>query len=249
MKKHIFTNHCVDFEELLDPVKWAKKKKALDHILVTLDKQSKTQEAKLRVDFNNWNLYTDDQSCPAYFGMGGEWFAWHFLNHYGRLFNMHTIEMTDSVDSSKEDYGTDGRGYSIIDSKSKYRTTNRRPIANSPVEVQVKFTMNRMKEFMANDGSRLPNFGLNAMSTAIKTNKAYQTRYIVFSTGKGIHFSLDKMSNGMFEFIGYSEIIACIDRDFVFLNRLRESIGLDPVPLIESPNDAEGTVLFADLDT
>jgi hypothetical protein len=247
MKNHVFVNHCVDFDELLNPNNWVKGK-TVDRFLVALDKQSKTEEAKIRVDFANYQDYTDNESCPAYFGMGVEWLAWHFINHYGRNFNIEGLQMTDSEGSSEEDYGVDGVGRTIIDSKNKYRTTNRRAVQGSEVFLQVKGTLNRLKEYTPNDGSRLPNFGMNAMATAITTNKALQARYIVFTTGKGLHFSMEKMCRGLIEVISYADIKAHMDQDFVFLNRLRASVGLAEIPLEFSKGDAEGLIQFEGLE-
>lgn len=246
MKRHVFVNHCVDFDQLLNPNNWVAGK-TLDKFLLVLDKQSKTAEAKLRVDFANAANYSDDQNCPAYFGMGVEWLAWHFLNHYGRNFNIEGVQMTDSEGSADEDYGVDGVGRSIIDTKTKFRNTNRRATKGSEVYLQVKGTLNRTKQYKPNDGSRLPNFCTNAMATAITSSKAYQARYIVFTTGAGLHFAMDKMCRGLLEVVNYRDIKAHMDTDFVFLNKLRTSAGLIEVPLDFSAADAEAVPMFEGL--
>lgn len=236
MANHVFVNHCVDFAAILSPTNLVKGK-TIDNMIKEAFKQSKTADAKMRVDFANYKDYGTDQWCPAYFGMFGEWFAWHFLNHYGSYFNVEGVEMTDSEGSSIEDYGVDGVGFTVRSQDLK--STGRGPEKGSPVKIQVKATMNKTKEYKANDGSRLPNFGLNALSESIVCGDAYKARYIVFTFGAGLHYSLDKMSNKLFEVIAYKKIKALADMDVVFLNRLRTSVNLPALPVAASVKDPE----------
>ena len=234
MSKHIFSNACVDFSTILA-------KPDLDHMLKTAHAQSKTELARMRVDFDNYKDYNADQWCPTYFGMFVEWLASHYLNHFGHLFNVEQVSMTDSVGSTTEDYGVDGIGSSFRDQID--RTTGRKSVKGSPVYVQVKGTLNKTKEYKPNDGSRLPNFGMNAMSAAIKSGHAYQSRYIVFTTGAGLHYALDKMSNNMLEVIGYKKIRALVNDNNTFLNILRESVNLPLIPNIMSQTDPDYSVI------
>lgn len=154
MKQHVFTARCIDFEPIL-------KEANLKKMLKVVFEQSKTEEARKRVDFTNYKDYDVDEFCPIYFGMFVEWLAWHFLNHYGHVFNIQGLEMTSSIGSSEKDYGVDGRGLCIKD--QLLTSTGRKSVNGSPVYVQVKGTMNSNKEYQANDGSRLPNFATNAI--------------------------------------------------------------------------------------
>ena len=229
MKTHIFSNICINFDELL-------KEANLDKMLKAAYKQSKTEEAKKRTDVGNYKDYDTNEWNPKYFGMFSEWLCWHYLNHFGYEYNIHSTEMTDSVDGNTEDYGIDGVGLSI--KRQLLQKTARCAQANSPVYIQVKGTMNKTKIYLANDGSRIPNFGLNAMSEAIKTGRPQQARYIVFTTGQGSHYTLeDKMANGLFEVIGYNEISKRIKNNTVFLNRLRASVNLAEFPITLAPLD------------
>jgi hypothetical protein len=245
MNNHIFQNHCVDFEEILSPSNWTKGK-CLDRMLKSAHDQSRTEEAKLRVDFANYKDYGQDQWCPIYFGMFTEWLAWHFFNHYGRLFNVEGCEMLASEGSSEQDLGTDGRMQSI--KRQPMSKTFRIAEKGSPVYLQVKGTMNKTKVYAANDGSRLPNFCTNAMSDAIRTGQAYKARYIVFTTGEDIHYTLDSMSNGMLEIVSYKDIKACLDMDWVFLNRLRSNVGLTEVVMGPCDIDPESAIIRAELE-
>jgi hypothetical protein len=239
-----FINHCLDFEELLNPA--FVEKQTLSRMLKMAYKQSCRDEAKERYDITYGkfsDLEEDDESCAAYFGDFGEWLAWHFLNYYGHAFNIQSSIMLSAVGNTSEDYGTDGIGYTIKECQD--RGTNRIFKKNAKVYIQVKTTLNPNKEYKPNDGSRLPNFGMNAMSDSIKTGSAYNARYLVFTTGKGLHFAMDKMSNNMMECIGYSKITRLMDRDTGFFNRLRLSVGLAPITLpdvvdSESPMISQG---------
>ena len=238
MKSHIFSNICTDFEPVL-------KEANLDKMLKAVYKQSKTEEAKKRIDIANYKDYDTDKWDPKYFGMFVEWLCWHYLNHFGHLYNIQATEMVDSVDSNSEDYGIDGMGLSI--KRQLFQSSARCAQAGSPVYIQVKGTMNKTKVYKANDGSRIPNFGLNAMSEAIKTGRPQQARYIVFITGKELHYTLEsKMANGLFEVIAYNEISKRIKNNTVFLNRLRASVNLPEHPVELAPMDPISAAIIAE---
>jgi hypothetical protein len=230
MKIHTFINYCINFEELLT-------EPTLKGMLKIAKKQSITEEAKKKVDLANYKDYNQNESCPAYIGLFGEWLCWHFLNHYGHLWKVAEIEMTDSIDNAVADYGIDGTGVTTYDQLLK--TTHRKATKGSPVYIQVKTTFNSAKEYSPNDGSRIPNFGLNALSNALLAGKSYQARYILFTTGKGLHYTLEKMSNGIIEVINYKTIHKLMDNDVVFLNRLRNSVGISEIPFSDSECDPE----------
>lgn len=230
MARHIFENYCVDFDSLLREAKFSK-------IIREAHKQSKTLEAKVRADFDHYKDYGLDDSCPMYFGLFLEWFATPFLNHFGQMFNLHQVSMLNEVGNAAEDGGVDGNALSMIERKSKGRT--RLTKAGSPVFLQVKATLDSTKEFKTNDGSRLANFVMNAMSTAIATGHAYTARYVVFTSGKGLHYKLDNNSNNMMEVVGYDQISKLIDGNVAFLNVLRVMVGLNPLPITTAIQDPE----------
>lgn len=227
-KLPIFTVRCIDWDAVLATPN-------LSNMMKIVKEQSKTEEAKKRVNLATYKDYNEGEECPPYFGMFGEFLCYHFLNHYGHLWNIEGVTMTDSTNSAIEDYGTDGVGYSAIDGKYKGRRVKK----GTPVYLQVKATTNSTKEYQPNDGSRLPNFGMNAMSTAIVTGKAYQGRYVVFTTGRGLHWTLDKMSNGLLEVINYEKIKPLVNGSVTFLNRMRVAVGLDELPIEAAEADPE----------
>jgi hypothetical protein len=98
----------------------------------------------------------------------------------------------------------------------------RRAEPMAPVYIQTKGTLNPRKEFTTNDGARLPNFFMNAQAQALEEGAAYTARYILFTTGKGIHWRLDNNSGGMAEVVNFREIAKHVDGNVVFWNALRK---------------------------
>lgn len=237
MSKHVFKNHGINFGYLLDSSIVDKKGNWLSTFLNRLKEQSKDQTAKMRVHFADYKDYTDNETDPLYFGMGVEWFASVFLEHYGHEFNLEGLAMTDDVGSQAMDLGTDGLAKSVR--KQTMRKTNRIAQKGSPVYIQVKGTTNKTKIHIANDGSRITNFLTNAMSHAMVSGYPFQARYILFTTASGIHYRLDQMSHGFLEVIDYDKINKMIRGDIVFLNKLREDVGLPLLPMNASTPDQE----------
>lgn len=233
MKKHIFTNVCIDFEEILSTPKFEK-------MLRTAYKQAKTNEAIRRTSLGEYKDHNDnnDEWSPMYYGLFVEWFAQEYLNHFGHLFNLSNVQMLEHVGSAEQDNGVDGTAISTNAKKGPIRTVACK--RGSPVYIQVKGTLNPTKEHTANDGSRLPNFFMNAYSTAIQTKCAYQARYIVFTTGKGLHYRLEDMCNHLVEVINFKKITKLVNGDHQFLNILRESVGLESFELPQFEGDPEG---------
>ena len=229
--KHVFENVCIDFEEILATPDFK-------HMLRVVQRQAKTTEAKQRTDISNYKDYNADEWSPMYFGMFVEWFAEQYLNFFGYLYNIANVEMLDAVGTAYQDNGVDGMGITLATKKQTSRTV----IAHKqggPVYIQVKGTMNYNKEHMANDGSRLPNFTTNAMSSAIKNGTAYYTRYVLFTTAKGIHYRLKEMWNDMVEVIDIHKIAQLADNNQLFLNAMRIRVGLEPHSFVAPPIDQE----------
>jgi hypothetical protein len=217
----IFQNVCIDFEPVL-------RSPRLKDMLKAVYEQAHTEEAKRRTDLANYKDYGADQWSPMYLGLFGEWLCEHFMRRYGILWQVQDVVSVSSVGSSEADLGIDAHGTSISD---KVLRKNRlvKAECGSPVHIQVKTTMNNNKVFTANDGARLPNFMMHAMATAISTGMAYKTRYILFTTGKGVHHVFDDMSRGLMEVIAYKDIDRLTRGDYEFLNQMRDAVGLGPI--------------------
>lgn len=243
MTVHVFQNYCVDWETLLAQAN-------IDNMMKVVEKQSKTEEAKMNVDFANYKDYDAKTSCPAYYGMFLEWLCGHFLNHFGHNFNIESTTMNDVVGGAVKDYGIDGVARTIKKTNQKeFISTGRMPVQGSPVYIQVKATRKRDKMFEANDGSRLPNFMTNAQMTAMKAKKSYQARYVLFTTGKGVYHTLEEMSGKLMEVINYELIKTHMKNNVVFLNILRKAAGLTEFPLLDSPIDQDAPIFEEEQET
>ena len=253
MAKHLFTSYATQEQMaiLLDPVHMHSRNKRgkrnwLSTFVAILKKQSKSESAKMMVDYANYKDYAKNESCPLWFGFGVEWLAGHFLEYYGTHFNIHNVQMSEVEDSAAEDLGTDGRANTIR--RQPMPKTRRIANTNSPVYIQVKGTTHHDKIHAANDGSRLTNFMANAMSDAMKTGHAIDARYVLFTTASGIHYKLAKMTNGYMEVIGFEDIRKRVEGDIPFLNRLRADFGLDPIDLELPSPDSEYLRVCAELE-
>ena len=234
-KKHTFEARCINFEEILAEA-------SLSRMLTVVKRQSMTQEAHRRTDpsYKGNEDYSDEKKefCPAYYGQFTEWFAEKFLNYYGHKFNIAGVEMIDSVGSSEDDLGTDGRGITMKEGKH-HSISSITFKEGSKVHIQVKGSLNPTKEHKANDGSRLPNFIMNAATNAIVSGHAYDQRYMLFTTAAGVHYKLNQMSNGILEVINYKKIKKLVDKDIAFLNSMRKVVGLEALPYPEVRMDPE----------
>jgi hypothetical protein len=229
--KHVFENVCINFEEILI-------KPDIKHMLRVVKEQAKTTEAKKRTDIANADKYSDDEGSPKYFGMFVEWYAQEYLNHFGYLYNIANVNMLDVVGGNTEDLGVDGEGVTMTTRKTSTRSTISHT-QGGRVYIQVKGTTNHNKEHQANDGSRLPNFATHAMSSAISGAAAYSSRYVLFTTGKGVHYKLKAMWCNLVEVIGIHDIDKLASKNVEFLNRLRDRVGLNKIEYIAPEMDAE----------
>jgi hypothetical protein len=251
MSDHVFVNLCIDFDSLL-------RHPDVTLMLREAKKQSQTPEAKTKMDARREFFKSDvtedpNEFCPAYFGAFGEWLCQHFLTYYGVDYNLHSVAMVDSEDSTEEDYGIDGRAVTSRTQSKSSKLVNmigRKANPGSVVFIQVKASMNPTKEYTPNDGSRLPNFFTSSMAESIEKGQAYQARYVIFTTGKGLHYSMNKMSHSMAEVIGIQEIKSRMNNDWAFLNYLREKARLAPFAIPQPEQDAEYTfnVVTAEID-
>ena len=140
---------------------------------------------------------------------------------------MYNIQNFKSVEDFKEagsDTGVDHYAESISEKKTiRYQLIK----PGSPVYIQTKGTINSKKEFKTNDGSRIPNFMMNAQSQAISQGHAYSARYVLFTTGKGLHYVLNNNSGQKIEVINYAKISKLVDNNVMFWNTLRSKMGIE----------------------
>ena len=166
---------------------------------------------------------------PHYFGAAIEFLAECFFEMFGAEYNLYDIKSVDDVDAKENDTGVDHYAKTINRKMSKDKLRESRP--GSMVFIQTKGTTRRDKVYTTNDGSRLPNFYMNAQSQAIARGQAYQARYILFTTGKGLHYTLDKNSGNKTEIVNFNKIAKRINNNELFFNLMRKKCGLPEVDL------------------
>lgn len=228
--KHTFIHRCVDFNSLLSVAD-------VGNILKVGFEQSKIDIAYERyqpLEFADGS-YKNTTFCAPYFGAFGEWFLLNVLDFYGSHFNIHEIDPVEAEGSTKKDLGTDAYAKSI---KTASISGNRTCQANSSIFIQVKTTLDEDKIYFANDNSRLPNFAANAFGQSIVGKSAYQSRFIVITTGKELYHTLHSMTSNLLEVINRSDIERLVNGDTKFLNYLRTSVGLTELNLEIPTEDA-----------
>ena len=155
--------------------------------------------------------------------------------------------MTSSVGSSTADLGVDATAQST--GQIRMSKTSRIAEKGNTVYIQVKGTLNSSKLYTANDGNRIPNFTTNALSSAIKGGEAYKARYILWTTGRGLHHSLEEMSNGFMEIIDYNTISKSVENDIEFWNELRAAVGLTDLArsaILQDPEFTDNNRIMAE---
>lgn len=214
---HLFAKNPIDPEVLLE-------KSSLKEFVKRSRLIACSLEAKKYYEGSSYKDYEGDNNMsPAYFGNAIEFLAENFFEQFGVLFNLHGVESTSDWDSTEIDSGIDHTAFTL--QPKKYgKAIAAEP--NAPVFIQTKGTLRKDKMFTANDGSRIPNFMTYAQSQARIQGFAYQTRYILFTTGKGIHYRLDQMSGNSIEVINFNKIAKLIDGNEVFFNQMREALGV-----------------------
>lgn len=228
--KHIFENMCIDWNPILSCT-------TISAMIKAVESQAKTTEAKKRADFTHYKDYAEGDWAPKYFGAFIEWYAEQFLNHFGYAYNIHTVQMFEREGSTYEDLGTDGMGKTMRDEKIKGSAVY--PRKDAGVYIQVKGALDSSRDHTANDGTRLPNFVMNAMSDAIRQGVAYSSRYIIFTTAKGVHYTLNKMWNNQVTVIGFNDINKLTKHNTQFVNVLRSKVGLPLLALVPKKKDQE----------
>lgn len=232
---HSFTHFCIDPEALV-------RKQTMKGFVTAAGKQANTDEAAFKY---NQPIFMSDQDyngykSPRYFGSAWEFFRQVYLNVYGSEYNLYGVWSNDDWDNPITDQGGDGGAYSR--KKKHYRPLEIETEPGSPIYIQDKATENWIKEFMTNDGSRIMNFIGWAQSDARRQKVSYQARYILFTSGKGLHYKLDNNTNKIIDVINGNQISRKCDGDQVFWNELRSHLGLSPLK-IPTSIDVEASII------
>ena len=239
---HSFGKFCFDKDSLVT-------KETLKGFMDALLKQSNKDEAL--IPYHDQLPEEDDGKpikAPRYFGAGGEFLSECFFEVYGSDYNLTGIVSYDDEEIARTDGGVDQEARSR---KEKIYTTrlNTKAIPNSPIYIQVKTAVNPTKEFTTNDGSRIMNFFGHAQGLARAQGASYNERYILFTTGKALHWVLKRNTFDMIEVINFKDIKKRVDGDRVFWNRMREKFGLPGLDLPPAPMDPEYKSILAEIDS
>lgn len=229
---HSFKNFCIDPASLVV-------KENLSSFVKALLVQSNTPAAL--IPYHDTVPEVDDENrvigAPRYFGAGGEFLSETFFEIFAQEYNVTNLIAIDDEEKEAKDRGVDLTARTI---KGKvYKDTGCAARANSPVYIQVKTVLNPNKEHYTNDGSRIMNFFGHAQACARNEGASYTARYILFTTGKGLHYRLKENTCGMIQVVNFKEISDKIKNNRVFWNRLREKLGQPILPLDNLEVDAD----------
>lgn len=244
--KHSFWRYCVD------PDAFAGVCRVRDFVKI-LKKQSNTPEAaKPYHDLGRFSHYDEDDMpailAPRYFGAGGEALCEAWLETFGAIRNISGYQSQDTGYISKEDTGYDGFGRTLFSKNYKYKTSGLckpcRP--NDPVYLQIKTALNPMKEFSTNDGSRIMNFYGNANGMAKLDGKSATARFVLVTTGKGLHYKLNQNTQGEIEVINFKDLSKAADGNDIFWTLVHKRLGI-PAPVFRVEPDPEFVVATEDM--
>ena len=236
---HSFYKYVVDAKALV-------KNSNLKKYNHELARQSNTDEAVKKYQVLTGASEEDYSQfrSPLYYGAGVEFLAESYFSFFGSDYNLVDITSVDDWDNKERDRGSDHHAVSQM--KKKYKKQRVISSAASPIRIQTKGTLNPMKEHTTNDGSRIMNFVGSAGMEAILTGTAYQTRFILFTLGKGLHYRLEENTYKKIEVVNYKEIARKIDGNPFFWNHVRDRLGLPKVKTY-SPKDPEGKAINIEL--
>lgn len=240
---HSFYQYVIDAEALV-------KSQTLKGFNEELARQSNTDEAVARYQVLPRQQVVEDEytqfKSPLYYGGGVEFLSHNYFDFFRTDYNLVKMISMDDWDNPQRDRGSDHNNHSM--KKHHYKKQGVISAPGSPVRIQTKGTLNPTKEHMTNDGSRIPNFVMYALAEACANGDAYQTRLILFTLGKGLHYILKDNSFNRIEVVNNKEISKKIDHNPFFWNEVRSSFGL-PILDITRPLDPEGNAVKMELET
>lgn len=197
--RHRFPQHCVDSDALTK----GRTIEAYVHALASQADDERASHAYLR-DIRGTDV-SEHRGCyasPEYFGDGGEFLRHCFFDFFGSHFCLEDV-WSVNADSGilDKDRGWDG-GAVTSQSSSKHAWAGE----GDPVYIQDKTTEDFSRTYMTNDNSRIMNFVGAAAVDAIVKEHAQRSRFIVWTTGTGLHPVLDQNIGGRVEVVGYGKI-------------------------------------------
>lgn len=202
-------------------------------------------------DYKKYEMYNEgdrEHWSPGCFGNIVEFLAEVYFREFGSLYNLQYDLAAADWDSGRPDKGIDhyARTATPHTINRKKCPIKLKALTGCPVFIQTKGTLNATKLHMTNDGSRITNFLMAAQAEAMVTGQAYTARYILFTTGAGIHYRLDGNSEGVLEIIDNKEIAKHINKNAIFWNKMRTALGLSIAEIIPDKDLAFDTSVVAD---
>lgn len=231
---HSFSRYCFDKEAIANS-------KTLKNFMAVLFKQSNQPEALIPYHEHNANKNATDEDelkikAPKYFGAGGEFLSEVYFKTFGHHYNVNGAIYVDDAEHSGNDGGVDATGASSKKELYKLGSIQTLTKPGSPVYIQVKTALNPNREFTTNDGSRIMNFYGHGQGLARVSGCNNTARFLLWTTGKGLHWKLNDNTMKQIEVINFKEISKKIDNNPVFWNNVREAFGL---PLVEISCEAD----------
>ena len=237
--KHDFFDLCIDSTMFIGT-------NSLSRYIKVLLKQSNLDAALVPYRENLNTISSDIEAmgitqtvikAPRYYGSGIEALAETYFEVFGSKYNLGNYKSADNNKQEIKDIGIDGFAVTSKETKSKKKSRIKKlHKVSDPVYVQVKGPLNPQKKFTTNDGSRIPNFMMAAQSTAINVGSAYSARYILFTTGAGLHYELDNNSMNQIEVFDFRTISKDVDGNLIFWNQFYEKIGLSALNITSTPD-------------
>jgi len=244
---HSWFKYCVDAQPY-------QKLSSLKDFVGYLKKQSNTEEALVPyrestrfADYDEDGEFQGKLKAPRYFGAGIEALAETYFEVFGSEHNLANYSSQDSINADLEDTGYDAVAYTAKKKVYKGKISKIAEPGNR-IYVQIKGSLNPIKEFKTNDGSRVMNFYGNSQGHARMIGEGNRARFILFTTAKGLHHKLENNTFKEIEVINFEKIRKKIDNNPFFWSALFEKLGLDKVD-IKGPKDPEFESIQKEIDT
>ena len=214
--QHRFRKYCIDGSQLVAG-------KTLRYYVKELAKQAKTQQSVEIYGGTNREKYLSDPEyrknsylSPIYFGEGGEFLRHCYFEFFGHKYNLEAVwSLNTDHGAIADDLGWDGGAVSIV---SSVDATGVETNKGAPVYFQDKTTERFGHLHSINDGSRLMNFFGSAALHAIASGQAEISRFIVWTSGKGLNKALYTRTHGRVEVVGNDRISEDTDGNTTFWN-------------------------------
>jgi len=242
---HSFFRYCINPDSFLHV-------RTLKDFIAVLKKQSNDDNALIPYresvrlsDYNEDDEFIGVLKAPRYFGAGVEALSEIYFDVFGSEYNLANYKSLDDTDSDVEDTGYDAIANTM--KKKVYKgKISKISLPGNNVYIQVKGSLNPVKLFMTNDGSRVMNFYGNAQGHARMLGQGNRARFLLFTTAKDLHYKLKKNTYEEIDVIGYDKIKKKIDNNPFVWNAFFKKLGLPEIE-ITGPRDPEFDSISAEL--